>query len=439
MLLTRRALLLLLSNALLLAAASAAPAFLYLAIAYLLFIFLMLVADRQLSPGPDDFELARVNESRLSLGAPNLVTVRISHRGSRTVRAIVRDEYPMQFSVPTTPPGLGSLTLLPRATTEFRYRVVPHRRGDYRFGDLNLRWWGVLGLIGRQARYPAASDVQVYPNLLDIRKYELLARKGQLTEMGLRQTRWPGSGTQFERMREYQVDDEFRRIDWKATARRGKPITREFETEKSQDILVVLDVGRLMRAPVGALEKLDHAINATLMLAYVTGLRGDRCGLLAFADRVVYFLPPRGGKGQFYRLLSTLYDIESQPVEADYARAFAYLRAHHRKRSLIVLFTDLASGISVQSLVRQIAPLAPHHLPLLVAIGDPAVNDLADRVPTDSASVYERMVAEQMLHERTLLLQSLQRRGILTLDTPANKLTIAVINRYLELKARGRI
>ncbi len=456
MLLTRRTLFLLLLAALLLAGATAAPLLLYLAVAYLCVMLLMLLADRSLSPSATDFELTRTNDQRLSLGAENLVKVRVTHRGQRAVRVLVRDEYPVQFRSDVTIldfrflisdldnqkskiKNQKSALIRPHETIEFRYHVRPPRRGDYRFGDLNLRWWGVLGLSVRQARYPAAADVKVYPNLLDIRKYELLVRKGQLSEMGLRHTRLLGSGTEFERLREYQLDDEFRRIDWKAMARRGKPITREFETERSQNIIALLDVGRLMRSPVGDLAKVDYAVNAVLMLSYVAGLRGDKVGLLAFADQVMHYLAPKAGKGQFYRMLALLYAIESQPVESDYARAFAYLGAKHKKRSLIVIFTDLASGLAATSIVSQVAPLWPRHLPLLVAISDPSVVELAHIAPQDSPSVYQRAVAEQLLHERTLTMESLRQRGVLTLDVPANQLTIAVVNKYLELKARGRI
>ncbi|MBI5650822.1 MAG: DUF58 domain-containing protein [Chloroflexi bacterium] len=445
MLLTRRAFFLFLLNVPLLAGAIIAPALLYLAGVYFFLILGMIFADRVITPAPKEFDLARINDSRLSLGAENLVVIRVTNRSRRAARVIVRDEFPAQFIADQL--VLREQKIAPRATGEFRYHIRPPRRGDYRFGDLNLRWRGILGLIVRQARFPAGAPVKVYPNLLDIRKYELLVRKGQLAEMGLRQTRWLGSGTQFERLREYQFDDEFRRIDWKATARRGKPITREFETERSQNIIALLDVGRLMRAPVGgpsassghSLEKVDYAVNAALMLSYVAGLRGDKVGLLAFADNVTHYLPPKAGKGQFYRMLATLYAIESQPVEADYTRAFAYLRAKHKKRSLIILFTDLASGLAAKTLVAQIAPLWPRHLPLLVALNDPAVVAIARVMPNDSPSVYERMVAEQLLDERAVTLESLRRRGILTLDVPANQLTIAVVNKYLELKARGKL
>ena len=230
-------------------------------------------------------------------------------------------------------------------------------------------------------------------------------------------------------------------------ARRGKPITREFEAERSQNIIAMLDVGRLMRSPVAdptspsgqSLAKVDYAVNAVLMLSYVAALRGDKVGLLAFADQVTDYLAPRSGKGQFYRMLASLYGIESQPVESDYAKAFGYLGAKHKKRSLVVIFSDLASGLAAKSIIAQVAPLWPRHLPLLVAINDPDVVEMSRIRPTDTVSVYQRAVAEQLIDERALLMESLRQRGVLTLDVPAHQLTIAVVNKYLELKARGRI
>jgi len=456
MLLTRRTLFLLLLAALLLVGATFASDLLLVAVVYLALVITMILVDRRVTPAPKEFELTRINDARLSLGAENLVVVRVTNRSRRALRVMVRDEYPVQFRADATVLDLRFTNydfpnqkskvknqkfavVKPRDALDFRYHVRPPRRGDYQFGDLNLRWWGILGLIIRQARYPAAAPVKVYPNLLDIRKYELLVRKGQLTEMGLRQTRILGSGTEFERLREYQFDDEFRMIDWKATARRGKPISRQFETERSQTIMAMLDLGRLMRSPVQDLAKLDYAVNAVLMLSYVAELRGDKVGMLAFADAVMHYLAPRGGKGQFHRMLATLYAVESQPVESNFARAFAYLGAKHKKRSLVVIFSDLASGLAAKSIVAQVAPLWPRHLPLFVAISDPAVDQIAHLPPRDSASMYERAVAEETLDERAVILESLRQRGVMTLDVPANQLTIAVVNKYLELKARGRI
>ena len=467
--LTSRAFALLLITAPLLAAAALAPAFAWIAAGWLLLWLAACVADWRLTPRAADWELARRHEERLSLAAWNRVdvTVRLV-TGLRPLNVWLRDTPPADFGVNADgPPGFEALAgrvgdaenrLKPlvqkseRAFTEqrvltghvtpggesvFIYHVRPPRRGDFAFGDLYLRWDSVLGLLRRQARFPAAGPVKVYPNLVDVRKYDLLLRKNRLWELGLRPTRVLGSGNEFERLRDYQPDDEYRRINWKATARRGKPISAEYQTERSQNLLAVLDVGRMMRSPVGDVAKLDYAVNAVLLLAYVAAQRGDRLGLLTFADRPQSWLAPRGGKGQFYRMLELLYAVQAQPVEPDYRVAFNYLAAKQHKRSLALVFTDLTGSLAADALPAQLGLLRRTHLPLLVTIADPTVNRLARQPVTYSATLYERTVAGQLLDERRLILDRLRRQGVLTLDVAADELSVAVINRYVELKGRG--
>jgi uncharacterized protein (DUF58 family) len=433
---TRRFLVLLLLAALPIAASAYVPALLYLGVGYGALMLGLVLADYALSPRAGDFELQREHDTRLSLGAWNPIRVAVRSTAARPVRAAVRDEPPPAFGVDA---DLLTSKVGPRETMELVYHARPLRRGDYRFGDLNLRWWGVLGLIARQARYPAEAGVKVYPNLLDVRKYELLVRRGRLHELGLRTSKLLGMGTEFERLRDYQPDDEYRRINWKATARRGRPISTEFETERSQNIVAVLDTGRLMRSPVGDLAKIDYAVNAVLMLAYVATLRGDKVGLLTFADRVETYLTPRQGKGQFYRMLELLYAVESQPVEPDYRSALAYLAVKQKKRALVVCFTDLMGGSASNALLAGLTPLQSRHLPVCVTVSDPGILALAGRLPRDSAAVYERTVAERLLDQRHVILDTLRLRGVLTLDVPADQLTVAVINKYLDLKARTMI
>jgi uncharacterized protein (DUF58 family) len=266
-----------------------------------------------------------------------------------------------------------------------------------------------------------------------------MARKGLLFELGLRQQRVYGGGTEFERLREYSTDDEFRRMNWKATARRGKPIVAEYETERSQQIVCVIDSGRLMAPPIGEIAKLDYAINAALLLSYVALLKGDHVGMLTFADDVRSFLAPRRGKGQFYRTLEALYNIQHESVEADYARALSYLSVKQKRRSLVVLFTDLVTLEAAQPLIAHMARLAQHHLPVCVVLSDPNITRYAGSSTPSSSAAYERAVAEMLLDERRVVLDTMQRSGVLTIDVPADKLSISVINAYLELKARGKL
>lgn len=434
--LTVRSLALLIAGALPLGFAALWPPALPIASGYFVVLLGLLIADVVLSPKRQHFELNRLCDSKLSLAADNPIQVRLYNWSDRSVPVAIRDEFPAGFQA-----DLGQMAgvAAPRSELTLTYHLRPWRRGDYRFGDLNLRYRGRLGLIVRQERYPAAASVKVYPNLLDVRRYELLARRGQLAEIGLRNVRVLGRGTEFERLRDYQPDDDYRRINWKATARRGRPVSVEYETERSQNVVLMLDAGRLMATPIGPLAKLDYAVNTALMLAYVAARLGDNVGLLAFADRVDTYLPPRRGRRQFLTMIETLYRLPAHLTEPDYNLAFRYFATHNRKRSLVVLFTDLIDAETSRLLVGHIGALSPHHLAVCVAIADPTITRLASASPTDSQSVYQRAVAEGLLDERRRALEGMRRRGAIALDVSAEHLTPTVINRYLELKTRTRL
>jgi uncharacterized protein (DUF58 family) len=431
---TLRGVLALLLAAPLLAAATWAPPMQGLALVYLALCLLILALDWYMAGSIRRFDLSRQHDNKLNLGANNSVWLNLHNRSRRPATFWVRDEPPEAFEISARVfPG----TAAPQANWQGQYSLRPLRRGDYAFGDLHLRWLGPLGLMTRQARVPAAGPVKVYPNLLDVRRYDLLLRRNRLQELGLRHARMFGEGTEFERLREYSPDDEFRRIDWKATARRNRPVTVEYQTERSQNVMAVLDTGRMMQSPVANIAKLDYVVNAVLLLAYVATGKGDKVGLMTFADDVNRYIAPKQGRGQFYRMLELLYAVEANPVEPDYRRALTYLALKQRKRSLVVIFTDLSGGLSMQSLTSYVAALSRRSLPLVVTISDPDIHAAAAQRPRDSLGVYQRAAAVQLLDERQLTLDQLRRQGVLVLDTPANQLSIAVINRYLELKARA--
>jgi uncharacterized protein (DUF58 family) len=432
--LTLRGVVLLLLAAPLLAGGAWSPGLRGAALGWFLLAVGLILLDRQLAGGARRFEVTRQHDNRLSLGAQNPIRLLLRNRSARRAQFWLRDEPPAQFGV--------DQRILAGATDgrgewQGLYHLQPLRRGDYAFGDINLRWRGPLQLAVRQGRIPAAETVKVYPNLIEVRRYELLLRRNRLQEMGLRASRQFGQGTEFERLREYLPDDDFRRIDWKASARRNRPITSEHTTERSQQVIAVLDTGRMMQSPAGPMAKLDYVVNAVLLLAFVAAGKGDRVGMMAYADQVSRYLSPRQGRGQFYRMLELLYGIEPQPVESDVRRAIAYLERRQRRRALVVIFTDLsAGGDSLKALAGAAASLARASLPLVVTISDPEIVAAARHRPGDSQAVYQRAAAVQLLDERRAALDQMRRQGVLCLDTPANQLSTAVINRYLELKAR---
>lgn len=405
-------------------------------VVFLLLLIGLVAMDWRLTPKPAELEVARINEPKLSLGVANKITLALHNGSSRTLDITIRDEFPVQFPTDTI---FLHTKLAPDEVGEVAYHVRPTQRGDYRFGNINLRYGSALGTFQRQTAVPFDEVVKVYPNVLDVRKYDMLARKGMLFELGLRTARVFGAGTEFERLREYTPDDEFRAINWKASARRNKLIAAEYETERSQYVVSVLDTGRLMRPPIGAIAKLDYAINAALMLSYVAMLKGDHIGLLSFADHVGRYLQPRRGKGQFYQMLEQLYNLPSQPVESDYGRALSYLGIKNKRRSLMVVFTDLSTLDAARPLINHLGRLAKTHLPVCVVMSDPNVVHYAGKEASASHDVYERAVAEMVLDERRLVLDTLHQAGVYTIDVPANKLTVSVINKYLELKGRGLI
>ncbi|HMQ34205.1 MAG TPA: DUF58 domain-containing protein [Chloroflexaceae bacterium] len=436
MLPTPRLLILLLLAAPLVALSAVAPGLIWIAVAYIVAVAAYAVCDAALAARPEQIEVERVHDQRLSLGAENLVTVILANATPRPVAFTLRDEHPHEFPADAS---FHRGSIPPYDVAEARYHVRPLRRGDYSFGDVVVRLRGPLGAIERQARYSLGAEVRVYPNVLELRKYDLLARKGLLHELGLRVSRARGPGGEFERLRDYTPDDEFRRINWKATARRGRPIAAEYETERSQHVICAIDCGRLMAPPVGELMRLDYAVNTALMLSYVAGLRGDHVGVLAFADEVRAYVAPRRGKPQFQALLETLYNLQPEPVEADHGAALGYLARRQRRRALIVLFTDLAAPEAAGPLVTQLTRLARHHLPLCVTVSDPFIAGAAGQPVSDSAGLYRRAVAEGLLDERRALLDRLQRGGVLTVDVPADRLSAGVVNTYLRLKAQGRL
>lgn len=410
------------------------PAFEALGALYLAGVAGLVVLDLAWSARPRAIAVERQLEPQLSNGVANRVRLVLSNDGAVPARLTVRDDVPAAFVASAR---THRIEVEARGEAVVEYAVTPRRRGAFRFGDVHLRGAGVLDLVERQWRVPLEREVKVYPNLLEIRRYEVSVRRGLAYDAGLRRARVAGAGTVFERLREYQPDDDPRQISWNATARRGRPISVEYETERQQRVLLLLDAGRMMSSTVAGLSKLDHAVNTATMLAFVAQAKGDEIGYLGYADAVRAYLPPRRGKGQFQRLVEELRRIEPTLTETDHRAAFAFLRARSARRALVVLFTDLVDEEASRSLVRAVTDLAGRHLVLCVALADPLLAGVASVAPRSGLDLYEKVVATDVLESRAAALGVLQRRGVHTLDVPAERLTVATIQRYLQLKQRA--
>jgi uncharacterized protein (DUF58 family) len=411
------------------------PVAAYFTILYDLALIVLAAIDYFLSGEANDFRVERNLEDRFAMGAENEVTIKIANRSRRAVTFLIKDEYPANMEV------LDSrevrLTVPRGRTRTWTYGLLATARGSYDFGDTAVRFRTRMGLLWRQATYPTARNVRVYPDIREAKKHELYAHRNRRPEPGLRRMRVRGQGREFESLREFVIGDEIRHISWAATARRGKLITRQYTIERSQNIVVLLDTGRLMTARIGKLTKLDHAINATLSIAYVAAAGGDNVGLVAFSRRIVCYLPPRRGHEQINRVMEALYGIEPQIIEPSYARAFNFFSANCHRRSLVVILTDLVDRDASAELLAHTRELMPRHLPLIVTIGDTDLGELVRSRPSSTVDVYRQAVAGEILHQREEALGRIRHAGGLALDVPAGRLSLELVNKYLEVKERG--
>jgi len=412
------------------------PAATVVGLAWLIGIPLLAVLDSVLTRRGLVVEIQRRVDEKLSLGAANRIVLRVRSRCHRPVELRIKDSPPVAFS---TPERAVRVSVAPYDTLDASYLTIPRGRGDFTFGDIHVRGLGRLALSTWQTLVPARRCVKVYPNLLEVGRYELMSRMDRLQDVGFMRAGLRGRGTEFESLREYVQDDEFRAIDWKATARRRKPIVREHEVERSQNLVLMLDAGRMMTAEVGGMSKLDHAVNAALMLAHVACSADDAVGMIAFGRQVESFVPARKGRAQVGRILEQLYAVQPTLDEPDYRTAFSLLADRMRKRALVAIFTDLVDADASQRLLSHVAALRPRHLPLLITMRDTDLVGLSRQTPHEVQDVYRRAIAADALAQRDAALAWTRSRGAGVLDVPAGKLTVSVVNEYLRLKARGTL
>ena len=397
-------------------------------------VVVLMVADWLISRRLARVTVARHVEDKLSLAQANTVRLEIANRCRLPLYLVVKDDAPWEFAASRREIPVH---LAPYERSEVTYTLTPRRRGDFDFAGLHVRGWSLLRLSQWQRHFPAARNVKVYPDLLGIDRYVALARAQRLQEMGFRPVRYLGDGAEFDYLREYSPDDDYRKIDWKATARHQRPMTRHYDLERSQTLILVIDAGRMMCAEVGPMSKLDYAINAALLLAYVAVEWDDAVGLTVFADELETFVPPGKGLRQVGLLADQLYAVQPVLREPDYGAAFALLRRRTQRRALVVTFTDLIDREASAQLLANVLALAPRHLPLVVTLRDDRLDALARLRPEEARQAYERAVVTDLLAQRRLALASLRAGGALVLDAAPKDLTVETVNRYLEIKARA--
>lgn len=387
--------------------------------------------DYFLNKPADSLECRRTFNPRLSLDAEADINLIIRNKSGRTLQVSLRE---------IVSPALGlqtfktTMTIAPGAESETAYTLRPDRRGEHMLGPLSARTDGPMGFTTRQAVLASPEKVRVYPNTIDLARYNLALRRGLATEIGLHSSSWLGLGTEFESVREYIPGDEWRRINWQATSRRAKPFTNQYTDDRCQTVIVAIDAGRLMYDS-GNDRKFDSVVRAALMLSYVALSRDDRVGLLIFDDSLQTFIPPGKGRGQLGLFMDDLYSLKGKLCEPDYRRMMAPLISYKR-RSLVVLFTDVVETVS-DSLLSSVYELRRRHLVLSLFVGNNAATTVAKAVPHTSAAVFQQATAVQLLSDRERALARMKQAGAMAQDILPEKLTMSLIDKYTEIKKRA--
>jgi uncharacterized protein (DUF58 family) len=398
---------------------------------------LLLLADAAPAPGGRALELQREVPVAFSLGRRFVVRYLWRHRARRRLTVLVKERLPEPLGGPITP--LRRLELPPRLEVEEHLELQPRRRGIGTGGTIDLRVLGPLGLAWRQSRVEAPWTATVYPSLRGTSLRALPIQALRRREAGLRSVRYRGEGRLFEGLREWVPGDDTRIIDWKATARRGKPIARQYEDERRQQVMLLVDAGRLLTAEVDGVPRLEAVVSAALHLAYAAVEHDDDVGLLVFADTIQRYVAPARGRRALRAVLEGLAAAEGRLVESDYPAALRYLALHNRRRALTVLFTDVIDRTASEALVTQAATLRPRHLPLAVTLRDPAMEALAAMRPAEQTEAFQRAAAEELLGAREAALAEMRSRGVMVLDVLPGAAASALVERYHLLKRKGTL
>ena len=317
--------------------------------------------------------------------------------------------------------------------------IQPVRRGRFELDSLSVRIDGRLGLGARQREVPLRTTLRVHAPFRSRKEAELKIRRARILEAGLRSARGLGGGTEFEQLREYGPDDEFRRIDWTATARTGKPIVRTYRAERNQTVIAMLDNGRVMAGRVAGVPRVEHAMDAVLMLTAVATRLGDRCGLVTFDRQVRSIVAPARHTDQVARASEAMYDLESELSESDYGEAFAQVVARYRRRAMLVVLTDLQEQAVQDSLLPALPLIVRTHLVVVAGVRDPAVEGWARGAVRDDEGAYRQVAAIEALAQRDATAARLRRLGVTVIDAAPGRLAGELADAYLMVKSTGRL
>ncbi|MEG0464137.1 DUF58 domain-containing protein [Bacteroides sp.] len=395
-------------------------------------LVVLILADALLLYRTHGIAATRRCAERFSNGDDNSVHLRVDSRYPFLVSLTVIDEIPAIFQRRDI---RFTCTLKQGEGKEISYTLLPTQRGLFDFGRIRIFASTRLGLLQRRFSCAEPQTIKVYPSYLMLHHYELLAMSNNLTEMGIKKIRRIGHQTEFEQIKEYVKGDDYRTINWKASARKHELMVNVFQDERSQPIYSVIDKGRVMQHAFRGMTLLDYAINASLVLSYVAMRKEDKAGLVTFSDAFDTFVPASRQTGQMQTLLENLYKQETTFGETDFSALCVHLGKHLSKRSLLILYTNFDSVGSMNRQLPYLQQLARRHRLLVVFFEDVELKAYAEQPATDTESYYRRVIAQKTAYEKRLIVSTLKQQGIYSLLIAPDQLSVGVINKYLELKA----
>lgn len=378
----------------------------------------------------------RFAPEKLSNGDENEIRLYLENFYPFTATINIIDEIPHQFQVRDID---FKVTLEAGKSKTYRYTLRPVKRGEYDFGAMNVFVTSPIGFFSRRFIFSANKVVPVYPSFIQMRKFELLAISNQLTEAGVKRIRKIGQNTEFELIKDYVAGDDFRVINWKASARKNQLMVNQYQDERSQQVYSLIDKGRVMQMPFNGLSLLDYAINASLVISNIAIKKSDKAGIITFQDKIGTVLPASRSNNQMNQILEVLYKQKTGYRESDFSLLYSQIRRKITQRSLLLLFTNFESIYGMQRELPFLRSLAHQHLVVVIFFENTEMKSLINDPANDLRTVYHKAVAEKFSYEKKLIVKELSKNGIQTILTAPENLTVNTINKYLELKARGMI
>jgi uncharacterized protein (DUF58 family) len=409
------------------------PSLAYLVILLDGIAILFLVADLTTLTRPSRLKVDRILAKVASLAKPHDVVLQLSNLSHSTLSFDIRDDQPDGLSAD---PPEQRVMIPPGKRADIAYRLRASRRGVFQLEKVFFRLHSGLGFWVRHLIRESTSTLHVYPDMKQLAEYAMLARTNRLSLIGVRRTRHIGQDNNFERLRDYNDGDNYKHIDWRSTARRQKLTVKQYQSDHSQRIMFMVDCGRMMTNEYQGLSLVDYAFNSMLMLGYVALHQRDSVGLMCFSDRVHDYIPLQSGNSHMNRLLHASFDRFPRMVQSRFDSAFLHFSNHCRRRSMVVLITNVIDEVTANQVTNYLGNLSGRHLPVLALLRDHRIFDFADYPDLDDAVLYRSAAAAQMLTWRNEVIRRMERQGVLVVDAFPEQLTSPLVNQYLEAKAK---